>query len=273
MTELSPALSALAARYAHWLGLPVSAVDDTSDEDPDTVCAMQVILHVERAAPPPRTALLEVAATAAVALCLDERSAPGGEWHPAMSSWVKGRIRKVSRRARGAHWHAAQHLPGLTAREWKDRSEPASPLTSAEARALVPGPVAELPREVSRLQVAGTDLPHDEPGPPPPGVPILWLNPAVPMTVGKAAAQVGHATMIAAALLGADRQHDTIATWAADRYRVAVRTPSRQVWRDLHPGDDPLAAWRRRRVVAVRDAGFTEVAPGTITVLAQLPPG
>ena len=138
-------------------------------------------------------------------------------------------------------------------------------------RALVPGPVAELPREVSRLQVAGTDLEPDEPGPPVPGRPVLWLNPSVPMTVGKAAAQVGHATMIAAALLGADHQDATLAAWAADDYRVAVRTPSRPTWRGLHPGDDPLAAWRRRGVVAVRDAGYTEVAPGTITVLAQLP--
>jgi peptidyl-tRNA hydrolase len=54
-------------------------------------------------------------------------------------------------------------------------------------------------------------------------------------------------------------------------YRCAVRTPTRNEWAKLHPGDDPATAWRTRRVVAVRDAGFTEVDPGTVTVLAQLP--
>jgi peptidyl-tRNA hydrolase len=37
----------------------------------------------------------------------------------------------------------------------------------------------------------------------------------------------------------------------------------------MHPGADPGGAWRERQVIAVRDAGFTEVAPGTVTVLAQ----
>jgi peptidyl-tRNA hydrolase len=98
---------------------------------------------------------------------------------------------------------------------------------------------------------------------------VLWLNPDVEMTVGKAAAQVGHATMLLAAL-----SPDTpdIAAWAADGFRVAVRTPSRATWAELHPGGDPAGAWRSRGVVAVRDAGFTEIAPGTVTVLAQAPP-
>jgi len=114
-------LAPLAARYAHWLGLPVSLVEaDPSDDG--LVLAMQIVLRVERASPPPRTALLEAAATAAVALCLDPRSEPGGEWHDAVSAWVNGRIRKVSRRARGAHWQAVQPLPGLTRMRFRTRT-------------------------------------------------------------------------------------------------------------------------------------------------------
>lgn len=253
MTVLDP----LGARYAYWLGLPAEDTSDTSDEQPDEVRAMPVILRIERAEPPGRTALLEAAAAAALAVCLDERAEPGGEWAEPMHAWLDNRIRKVARRARGAHWEAVQDLPGITV-----------DVDGAQARALVPGLVKETPKEVSRLQISGSELPLDEPGPVPDGVPLLLLNPQVPMTVGKGAAQVGHATMILAALLG----HAELAAWADQGYRVAVRTPSIAQWKELHPGEDPAGAWRRDRVIAVRDAGFTEVDPGTITVLAQWDP-
>ena len=254
---MSSVLDPLGARYAYWLGLPAEDTSDTSDELPEEVRAMPVILRIERAEPPGRTPLLEAAAAAALAVCLDERSAPGGEWAEPMHAWLDNRIRKVARRARGAHWAAVQDLPGITVE-----------IDGAEARALVPGLVAEAPKEVSRLQISGSELPPDEPGPVPDGVPLLLLNPHTPMTVGKAAAQVGHATMILAALLD-DGQR---AAWAARGYRTAVRQASVARWKELHPGDDPEGAWRRDRVVAVRDAGFTEVDPGTITVLAQWEP-
>lgn len=251
---MNEVLAPLAARYASWLGLPAHAVADVREEHPALVRAMPIILRIERDAPPARTALLEGAAAASIAVCLDLRSAPGGEWHDDVGAWIAGRIRKVTRRARGAHWRAVADLPGITVE-----------VAGAEARALLPWPVAELPKVVSRLQISGSELPADEPAEIPSGVPVLMLNPAVPMTVGKAAAQVGHATMLLAAVLEPDR----LAAWAANDYRCAVRTPSPDHWRALLPGDDPAGAWRDRRVVAVRDAGFTEVAPGTITVLAQ----
>jgi peptidyl-tRNA hydrolase len=251
-------LEPLATRYADWLSLPASVVHDVADEDPAEVRAMPVILRIERTDPPSRTPLLEAAAAAAVAVCLDPRTDPEGEWHADVQAWIDGRIRKVSRRARGAHWEAVQALPGVTVT-----------VDGASARALVPGRVVETPKEVSRLQISGSELPDDDPGDPPPDVPILWLNPKVEMTAGKAAAQVGHASMLLAAALKADGFEEYLTAWKD--FRCAVRTPPLRTWANLHPGDDPLNAWRRRRVVAVRDAGFTEVAPGTVTVLAQLP--
>ncbi|MGH3977919.1 MAG: peptidyl-tRNA hydrolase [Pseudonocardiaceae bacterium] len=253
-------LAPLAARYAGWLGLPAAATADTSDEDPAVVRAMPLVLRLERDEPPPRSALLEAAASAAVGVCLDERSEPGGPWHDEVAPWLAGRIRKVARRARGTQWHATGELPGVTVTH-----------RGAQVRALLPWRVAQLPKSVSRLQVGGTDLPADDPGPPPPGRPVLWLAPDVALTAGKAAAQAGHATMILAALLAADRPA-ALAGWAQEGYRCAVRVAGAARWSVLAPGAEPERAWRERGVVAVRDAGFTEVAPGTVTCLAQLPP-
>lgn len=246
-------LEPLAARYAYWLGLPA---EETAlpEAAPDEVRAMPVILHMEKADPPGRTPLLEAAAAAALAVCLDERAQPGGEWHEAVHAWVGGHIRKVARRARGAQWQAAQAFPGVTVT-----------VGAAQARALVPGRVVDVPKEIGRLQISGSDLPPDEPGEAPADLPLVLLNPEVGMTVGKAAAQVGHATMILASLL-TPAQLDG---WAARGYACAVRTPTVAEWKQRHPGDDPAGAWRSRQVVAVRDAGFTEVAPGTVTVVAQ----
>ncbi|SDD72001.1 peptidyl-tRNA hydrolase [Actinokineospora iranica] len=253
-------LDPLAARYATWLSLPPEATNDTAGEDPENVRAMPVVLRIDRDPLPARTPLLEAAAAAAIAVCLDPRAEPEGPWHEEVDTWVRGRIRKVSRRARGAHWAAVQELPGVTVE-----------VDGAAARALVPGRVAAAPREVSRLQISGSELPDDEPGPVPADTPVLWCNPHVPMTAGKAAAQVGHATMLLAALLHASGQHDRLRAWSTRDFRCAVRTPTAERWAALHPGADPDLAWRTHTVVAVRDAGFTEVAPGTVTILAQWP--
>nr|WP_147261046.1 peptidyl-tRNA hydrolase [Pseudonocardia hierapolitana] len=222
-------LAPLAARYAGG-GAPVSD---------GIVRAMPVILRLERP-PAARTPVLEAAAAAALAVCLDPRTQPGGEWHETVAIWVSTQIRKIARRARGAHWAAVQELPGVT---WE--------VDGAQARALLPGPVDDVPRVVSRLQIGGTELEPDEPGPPPQGVPVIWVNAGLNLTVGKAAAQVGHASMLYAAAHG-----------LADVPRFAVRDADGDRWAQL------CAAVGRGEAVAVRDAGFTEVAPGTITCIA-----
>ncbi|MGP4020118.1 aminoacyl-tRNA hydrolase [Saccharopolyspora sp. 5N708] len=253
-------LDPLIARYASWLALPGAATADTSDEDPENVVLMPMVLRIERREPADRTALLEAAAAAAIEVCLDERCKPGGEWHDAMRTWICGRIRKVARRARGAHWEAVQSLPGRTVS-----------VGNAEVRAFLPMRVADMPKELSRLQISGSELAADEPGPPAPDVPRLWLNPDVPMSAGKSAAQAGHATMFLASLLHGTGMDAELDRWADDGFRCAVRQADADTWARLHPRDDAETAWRQHHVAVVRDAGFTEVTPGTVTVLAEWP--
>lgn len=216
-------------------------------DDPAMVQAMQIVLHLPKVDPPPRSALLAAAATASVALCLDPRVGPGGEWTERYLSWKRSRIRKVSRRARGAQWLAANEVDGVTVE-----------VDGAQARAFVPGPVGEVDPRIRRLQIGGTDLEHDDPGPADPELPVLWVDSRLGMTLGKAAAQVGHASMLLAGALTAEQALH----WAEQEFRCSVREADARQWKELA---DEVA---RGTAVAVRDAGFTEVAPGSMTVIA-----
>jgi peptidyl-tRNA hydrolase len=260
--DIGAALRPLRERYQHWLNLDAAQVLDDREEAANDIRAMQLVLRMERADPPSWHRALAAAATGAAALCLDPRSQPGGPWYDAIGDYCKGHIRKVTRRARGAHWVAAQDLPGITI-----------DLDGTQVRALLPGLVNELDPRISRLQVGGTDV---APGDPPAGEPTpsylqMWLAPDSAMTLGKAMAQTGHAGMIAVALLtGVDQQ--ALEAWMAVGYPAAVRRAGAEEWSRLSAQVTGSAAdFGASRLLGVRDAGFTEVDPGTITVIAKAP--
>lgn len=238
-------------------------MEQDREEAAEDIRALQLLIRMERSRPPSWHRALELAASGAAAVCLDSRAEPGGEWFNAVAAYCAGHIRKVTRRGRGAQWEATADVPGLT-------------LTSGDTqvRALAPGLVSQLDKRVSKLQVGGTDVDRDDPAPKPAQpdrVLRLLLPPSVTMTMGKAMAQTGHAGMIAAALM-ADEEGDALTRWAMAGCPAHVIAPDPTLFADYSALlTEPASAWQEHRLVAVRDAGFTEVDPRTITVIAIAP--
>ncbi|CAL9417007.1 peptidyl-tRNA hydrolase [Streptomyces sp. ICN988] len=231
---------------------PVSVPDspfrpEPGDRDLAPQFVLPLVVRIERAAPPARTDALETAARAVLVMLGDARSTGDGEWAQAMRDWQDARIRKVVRRARGAEWRRAEALPGITVTG-----------KGAEVRVFPPVPLDGWPKDLARLQVSGTDL--DDPEPPAdadPTAPVLWLNPDLEMSAGKAMAQAGHGAQLAWWELSDGER----AAWRDAGYPLSVRTADPARWAGLTTGGLPV----------VRDAGFTEIAPGSCTVVADHP--
>lgn len=235
-------------RQAHAL-LAARVSDDrrahTEDpDDPGTVQAMQIALNIPKQEPPTRTALLEAAAQAVVRVCLDDRVIADEAWNRGVTTWYDHLIRKVARRARNKPWEDVQEVPGVTV-----------DVDGAQVRAFVPSAVSEVDPLIRKLQIRGTELPADEPGEIDRSLPAIAIDAALNMSLGKAAAQVGHGSM----LLAARQPVDWVEDWARRGFPVQVREVSH---------DHLLELAEREGAVVVRDAGFTEVAPDSLTVVA-----
>ncbi|PWI08905.1 peptidyl-tRNA hydrolase [Streptomyces sp. NWU339] len=220
---------------------------ESSARDAAPQFVLPLVARIERATPPARTDALATAARAVLTMLADERSTGEGEWARVMRDWQDARIRKVVRRARGAEWRRAEALDGITVTG-----------TSAEVRVFPPVPLDGWPKDLARLQVSGTDLDDPEPVPPAdPTAPVLWLNPDLDMSAGKAMAQAGHAAQLAWwELTDKDRT-----AWHDAGFPLSVRPAAPSHWPALITSGLPL----------VRDAGFTEIAPGSSTVVADHP--
>ncbi|MFD7325203.1 peptidyl-tRNA hydrolase [Streptomyces sp. NPDC059875] len=220
---------------------------DIRDTKPQFV--LPLVVRIERAEPPARTDALETAARAVLEILADERAHGDGEWAQAMTDWQDARIRKVVRRARGAEWRRAESLPGITVTG-----------AAAEVRVFPPVPLDGWPKELAKLQVSGTDLEDPDPagpGAPRPGAALLWLNPDLDMSAGKAMAQAGHgAQLLWWEMPDADRK-----AWREAGFPLSVRTADPARWAELTTSGLPV----------VRDAGFTEIAPGSCTVVSAFP--
>jgi hypothetical protein len=168
------------------------------------------------------------------------RFAPDPDHAEAFATWFE-RPRKVCLRAR----------PG----EWRRLLDEPHALAGDAVLALPPRVRPERGALLDRMQALTTGLePPPAELPPRAGTPSLTyaLNPRAPMSSGKALAQIGHAAVAAAA-------RPQLASWVAAGCPASVVLPPPATFDELALG--PLAG----RVV---DAGLTEVAPGTVTVLA-----
>ncbi|MEI8408275.1 peptidyl-tRNA hydrolase, partial [Kribbella sp. CCNWLY201] len=198
---------------------------------------LTLVVRVEKSARPGQTDALETAARAVLAILADERSAGEGEWAEAMRAWQDARIRKVVRRARGAEWRRAEALPGITVTG-----------SAAEVRVFPPVPLDAVPKDLAKLQVTGTDF--EDPAELPSVAadePVLWINPGLTMSSGKAMAQCGHAAHLAWLALSAAGRKE----WVAADFALGggSATPP--------PRNEPLT----NGLPVVQDDRFPPVAP------------
>ncbi|MEU0302560.1 peptidyl-tRNA hydrolase [Streptomyces sp. NPDC006175] len=230
---------------------PFRSEPTSRDEAPQFV--LPLVVHLEKTGPPARNDALVTAARAVLTILSDPRSlgedegGAEGEWARVMRDWQDARIRKVVRRARGAEWRKASALPGITVTG-----------EQAEVRVFPPVPLDGWPKELAKLQVSGTDLDDPEvPAAPDPAGPVLWMSPDVEMSAGKAMAQAGHGAQLAWWELSDTERK----AWREAGFPLSVATPDAGRWRELTVSGLPV----------VRDAGFTEIAPGSWTVVADHP--
>ena len=218
-------------------------------EREDGARALQMAVRVEKLTPPVLDDVFIAAARGVVQLLDDHRCLPAGEWHDDVAAWNGARIRKIARRARASAWERAQAAAGLTVVHG-----------TAEVRVFVPGVIDDAPPEVSKLQIQSTPLPPmeliDKLRHVARATMIIGLNPAVEMSWGKQVAQVGHAAQ--RCWEGLDRTGRL--DWNAGTRLVQVVAPTPELW-EQHFADAPTQ---------IRDGGFTEVEPGTLTAAAFL---
>lgn len=231
------------------LFLPAVEQNDLVPEYEERPRALQMAARVEKVDPPELSDIFAAAGLGVVMLLDHYRSLPGGEWHDEVEAWRGNRIRKIMRRARASNWERAQTVPGLTVVHG-----------TAEVRVFVPGVVDQAPPELSKLQIQSS--PIDEPEPITELAPVdeptltVLLNPAVEMSWGKRGAQVAHAAQRCFEKMDRTDRLD----WNAATRPIRVRTPAPQLWDELLPS----------AAAEIRDGGFTEIEPGTLTAASLL---
>ena len=173
-------------------------------------------------------------------------------WAANFAAWQAAAHPKVALRAN------ARLFPGVQALE-------GSPIaTAADPTALCLPPRRKSERERQLIELSpftAARRPAEVPEPLP-GAMIYVIRPGVLKSMGKAIAQAGHAALDLADQMSAKYAAE-LARWRADGMPGDLRLADERTWDRLKAEVD---------CIVIRDAGYTQVAPGTETVLA-IPPG
>jgi peptidyl-tRNA hydrolase len=210
-----------------------------------------IILLVDKADPAAHEDAIKAVATASVA-AYAYALFTGADLTP-WTRWLSGPFTKSVRRA------DAKTFAKLASAADED-GVPHAVVGKAKALALTPAQYADLPKAISRLQVSGTELPDrisDEEGLSPAYSPKLYLNDALGMSTGKAAAQAAHALFAWFLAAGEQERRD----WLAGECRFDLHLAAADEFAELSsevPGN-----------LLIEDAGRTEIEPGTATAFVQ----
>lgn len=211
---------------------------------PSTGLVQVIVLLVDRGSPAPEP---DGIAAVALASVLARAADP---FNPAWERWLSGPVTKSVRRADARTYAktASAHPEAIEATHGR-----------AAAMALPPLSMDVLPKTLARLQVSGTQLPAGTAEPVSGGMPAIVLNQDLEMSTGKAAAQAAHALFAWVLELGPERSADWLQTgqelsvrWSGEAELLACAAAA---------GSGPL----------IRDAGHTEIAPGSATALVAVP--
>jgi peptidyl-tRNA hydrolase len=195
------------------------------------------------------------ASLAVIGLLYDERAAD--EWAEPIALWRRGHIRKLCRRARGAAWDKTSGLAHVEVS-----------VGSATVRAFVPTLVSEQDPALSRLQLQGTEFTPDvEALLMQPNTPVVRLNPTAMMSGPKALVACAHALQLVVEKWEIQNPEQMVG-WLGSGTAFSVARVDDTLWNTL----GVLAGGLGDKFceVVVADAGFTEVAPGTVTAVGLL---
>lgn len=163
-------------------------------------------------------------------------------WSTSVERWMLGRIRKVTRRARGSQWNVLDSVDSFSGHS-----------NNVNIKVFEPHMLEDLPSYLRKLQVQGLSLNPFEVEVEAPGeesVLYIAINPDLGMTSGKMIAQVGHGIQLA--IMNADVEF--LNRWKANGFKLKVCN-----W-DTMPDNSSF----------ITDAGLTEIPAGSLTVKSYL---